>query len=313
MAPATNEDDLTEIGFRNCVPERDLDALTAILAKRFNVQSALVSVIDEVNDRQIFKGATGPDTPWMQARNTPLSQSLCKYVAASNQPLLVSDARTDTRVTGSRAAQDLGVVSYLGVPIRPNDDEAIGALCLIGTSPREWTEQEATELGAFAQGVTENMRQRIGMRALERMEEEAKVLRAALDETRRTLAEFSQLLPGACFRYAVFDDGTDAIEYDSEQCEAIYGYSDEELKGDPSKMWASIHEDDLPEFTASVQKSATEMTKWEHGWRIRTSGGEMKWLRGYGMPSPMENDIGILWHTLVLDVTADQQTSDDAT
>ena len=57
---------------------------------------------------------------------TPLSHSFCQYVVTREAPLVVTDAREDQLVQNNGAVADLGVISYLGVPLRTPDGHTIG-------------------------------------------------------------------------------------------------------------------------------------------------------------------------------------------
>lgn len=126
-------------------PPEAFDALARLAARLFDVPVALISIIDEEGDRQFFVGKHGLAQPWSDARQTPLSHSFCQHVKSQNAPLLVKNARRHPQVKDNLAIEDLGVVSYLGVPIKAPGGDAIGALCVIQDSERCWTSTE-TEL-----------------------------------------------------------------------------------------------------------------------------------------------------------------------
>ena len=111
---------------------------------------ALVSLVDD--RRQFFKSQTGLPEPWASARETPLSHSFCRYVVASRQPLIVSDARAESALAANPAIHELGVVAYAGVPLTSTDGHTLGSFCAIDTKPRAWTPDEVeiiTHLGAL--------------------------------------------------------------------------------------------------------------------------------------------------------------------
>jgi len=61
---------------------------------------------------------------------------------ASQQPLIISDARKHPLVADNLAIRDLEVIAYAGIPLVLSDGHAVGAFCAIDTQPRDWTEQD---------------------------------------------------------------------------------------------------------------------------------------------------------------------------
>ena len=121
-------------------PEEAFDRLTRLTAHVLNASVALISLVDA--DRQFFKSSRGLPEPRASRRETPLTHSFCQYHVVSSQPLVIEDARHDPRVQNNLAVLELGVVAYLGVPLRNSEGHVLGALCVIQSQPRVWTEQE---------------------------------------------------------------------------------------------------------------------------------------------------------------------------
>ena len=134
-------------GLLDTAPDDRFDRVTRLVRGVLDVPVCLVSLIDE--DRQVFKSAAGLAEPWATRRETPLTHSFCRHVVAADAPLVVTDARTDPRVRGNPAIDELKVVAYLGVPLRLSG-QPIGALCAIADSPRAWTEREVDLMHDFA-------------------------------------------------------------------------------------------------------------------------------------------------------------------
>ena len=104
-------------------------------------------------DRQFFLSAAGLPEPWAGLRQTPLSHSFCRLVVETELPFAVEDARCDPRVHGNLAVQDLGVVSYLGMPLAVLGGHVIGALCVIDQAPRCWSDEDTQALSDLADAV----------------------------------------------------------------------------------------------------------------------------------------------------------------
>lgn len=139
---------LTATGLLDTPAEERFDRLTRLAARLLKAPIALLSLVDD--HRQFFKSAVGLPEPWDTKRQTPLTHSFCKYVAASGEALQVDDARHDPRVCASPAITDLGVVAYAGVPLLSESGETLGSFCVIDTEPREWTDAEMDSLRDIA-------------------------------------------------------------------------------------------------------------------------------------------------------------------
>ena len=95
--------------------EESFDRLARLAARLLHTPVALVSLVDA--DRQFFKSCFGLPEPWASWRETPLSHSFCQHVVASNEPLVISDARIHPHLSTNLAIRDLGVIAYLGIPL----------------------------------------------------------------------------------------------------------------------------------------------------------------------------------------------------
>ena len=137
---------LHKLNLLDTAPEPRFDDLTSLAARFLNAPVSLLSLIDEVRDRQFFKSQVGLPEPFASQRQTPLRYSFCKHVARSNAALRVIDARIDERVKNNPAITELDVIAYLGQPILAPDGTSIGSLCVIDTQPRDWTEQDQDTL-----------------------------------------------------------------------------------------------------------------------------------------------------------------------
>ena len=101
---------------------------------------AVVSILDA--DRQVFIGHLGLPGQWAERGETPLTHSFCQHVVRDARPLVVGDATVHDLVRDNLAIPDLGVISYMGVPISLPDGTIIGALAAIDGQPRDWSEAE---------------------------------------------------------------------------------------------------------------------------------------------------------------------------
>lgn len=139
-------------------PDTAFDNLTSLAAEVLGTPVSLFSVIDYARDRQVFRGETGLNAPWSDARETPLSHSFCQHVVSEEAPLIVDDAPKHPLVKDNLAIPDLDVIAYLGVPVRDETDTVVGALCIIDNEARAWQDQDRQKLEKLAACVEDTIK-----------------------------------------------------------------------------------------------------------------------------------------------------------
>ncbi len=163
---------LAATGLLDSPPEEAFDRLTRLAAEFLKAPLAQVNLVDD--HRQFSKSTVAPEG-WPDDPNTPLEDCYCKWAVAECAPVVVADARTDTRTCDSKPLRDQNLVSYLGVPLVLSTGHALGTLCVAGFEPREWTPRELRvlqDLGASAANEMEMRLNAAARRELARMKDE---------------------------------------------------------------------------------------------------------------------------------------------
>ncbi|OOY12104.1 hypothetical protein BMG00_13695 [Thioclava marina] len=169
---------LRQTGLLEAAPVAAFQRATRLATKLIGAPVSLVSLIDE--NRQILAGQSGLSAPGdVPLLETPLSHSFCRYVVERDRSLIVPDARKDPELRDNGAVEDLGVISYLGVPLRTTEGHVLGSFCVLGHDPRDWTEEEHELVADIAAGVEAEIRLR-RQHIISRREQE--VFRAILDQ-----------------------------------------------------------------------------------------------------------------------------------
>lgn len=196
------------------------DRLAQLSADLLHAPVSLVTLVDE--HRQFFKSCLGLGEPWASRRETPLSHSFCQHVVSSDAPLVVEFAPDHPLVKDNLAIRDLGVISYVGVPIRLPNGHVLGSLCVIDSVRRAWTAHDVAILERLAELVVTEVELRRQMREQGRAE-----------QSRRASEQLKK---------AVFDGSLDAIvtidvhgvitEFNT-AAERIFGMSRRSVMGQP--------------------------------------------------------------------------------
>ncbi|UCC73783.1 MAG: PAS domain S-box protein [Gemmatimonadota bacterium] len=110
---------------------------------------------------------------------------------------------------------------------------------------------------------------------------------AALSESRRALSTLMDNLPGMAYRCKNNQNWT--MEFVSSGCYELTGYEPEDLINDSVVSYAQlVHPDDWRDSWEDVQAALKEKRPYQLTYRIRTAGGEEKWVweQGVGIRAP---------------------------
>jgi diguanylate cyclase (GGDEF)-like protein len=146
---------LKDLGLLDTTAEETFDRYTRLATTLLGVSVSLITLVDA--DRAFFKSQSGLPDEMAHIRQVPLSHSLCKHVAATQQPLIVSDTRANAMVAENPAVSELGVIAYAGMPLVLSDGNAVGTFCAVDQVPHEWSEHDLQILSDLAAAVTAHL------------------------------------------------------------------------------------------------------------------------------------------------------------
>jgi PAS domain S-box-containing protein len=184
---------------------------------------ALHAPVAQVNlltgDLQIPSASFGPE-PWPSGGPVTLDYSLCQHVVAAGESLVLGDTRADPRAAESLATLEKGVAAYAAVPLTTGEGHTLGSLCVVDFEAREWTGEEVEVLRDLA-GV-----------AVADIENRLRTDQRADDALRESEARYRTLTDVDPDGIVVMDD-TGIIVSANPAMERIFGYTQEELVGEP--------------------------------------------------------------------------------
>ncbi len=135
-------DILKGLGLLDTPPSESFDRISRMASRIFDLPIAAVSLTD--SDRQWFKSRVGVDH-W----SIPREKAPCAEVAESREVLVIEDFEADPCYRDSVLAKS-GVRFYAGAPLVTRDGYGLGAMCVLGTSPRVATPSEIEALRDLA-------------------------------------------------------------------------------------------------------------------------------------------------------------------
>lgn len=120
--------------------DKDIDDIVDLFRATVGAETCALNLITE--DRQIEKFVSGK-----KLGNIRREDSFCQHVVNGNKALYVEQALADDRFKKSRyVAGKPGIRAYAGVPLHGVNKLPIGSLCMIDTSPRNFSSEDKKTL-----------------------------------------------------------------------------------------------------------------------------------------------------------------------
>ena len=110
-------------------------------------------------------------------------------------------------------------------------------------------------------------------------------------------------MPGVIYR-CVQPEGSSkhVFTYISAGVREMFELEPDAIMADGDLLWAAIHSDDVGAFWDSVKAATKTMKPWSHEWRIRTTSGATKWIKGVARPQRTAEE-SLAWDGLFLDIS----------
>jgi PAS domain S-box-containing protein len=276
---------LRRAGLLDLRAEAHLDRLTELTCRLLHVPMALVSVIDE--ERFYFKSSHGLPAPVVEQGDLPLANVICRHLLAIRGPLIIRDTRTHPLVCELDFAR-LGVVAYLGVPLRTTDGKILGSLCAMDNRVRDWSEDDLHLLQRMADSVMAEIEVRVALRQREESD-------AARERSEESLRVLSDTVPGFVF---IFDqDG--GCEYVNERFVQHTGLSAEACLG---RGWhAALHPEDIKAVQEAWATGIRGCVMTEVEFRMRDRDDRCRWFLSRMSPSRRAGQ-GVRWFGICIDI-----------
>lgn len=214
------------------------------------------------------------------------ADDLCLATAAAGVPVVVPDARTDTRLSAVAQAADGTMGAYLGVPLVGRDGHALGALCVTDARPRDWTDGDVALLGDLAAAaVTE-----LELAALS-LDYEADRVRWQLAVSAGGVGSFD------------WDLVSGHIDWD-EQMHVLFGIPREEFGGTIDEFRAVVHPDDVEGVEQAIDSAISTCSQYDAEYRVLLPDGTARWVQARGQALAGEDGTAVRMLGAAYDTTA---------
>ncbi|MFN8606967.1 MAG: diguanylate cyclase [Vulcanimicrobiota bacterium] len=223
-----------------------------------DIPIALVTLLDD--DRQVFLSQQGMPEPWRSRAETPMEYSFCQRLLLQNGPLQVDDSAQHPEFRNHPGRVALNIGAYLGVPLSLNECTTLGALCVIDSQARQFSQKDVALLQDLAESVVSDIRLRLTSQAL--------------DHSQAHLSALLQQAPLGVFELC---DRTGTVRSGNPMAARLLGYSVCELAGHHLSEW--VHPDDRPQLEILDQLWQNQETRCELEARFLRDGADPFWGR----------------------------------
>ncbi|MCW2698965.1 MAG: putative sensor protein [Blastococcus sp.] len=251
-----------------------LDRLAELAARLLGADASQISLLTDV---QTIAAGVGL-APGSVGTDSPLAESLCTVTAAGTGALVVSDARGDERVRDLPPVASGQVGSYLGIPLTGHSGQVVGALCVFGPRPREWSDTDVATLRQLAQSTVTELE-----------------LSALLGEYESDRVRWGLAIDAAGLGTFDWDLVTGRLAWD-DQLITMFGYDPDTFAQTIEAFSARLHPDDLPRVSEHLQNCIDNCGELDAEYRVVRPDGEMRWVhaRGRGLAGPDGKAVRVL-------------------
>jgi len=171
-----------------------------------------------------------------------------------------------------------------------SEDQLLGLISAQHCSaPRLWRQDEIGLIEKLANAVALAMQQAHRHEQIQKSEER--------------LLHLTENVPGMIYSYITHPDGSDAFTHVGDRCREILEVEPEMLLESSAILWNKIHLEDVPALRKSMADCIEAgLPIWSSEYRIITSSGSLKWLRGIARPKLQDNG-DIIWDGFKEDIS----------
>jgi serine phosphatase RsbU (regulator of sigma subunit) len=141
---------LRRLGVFDAGPRDAFDRRTRLVARMLDAPYSLVAFIDA--ERQYVKSTFGLPEQVAAHGDLPLEWGYCVQAIVEDGAVQSNDVTEDESLPPN-PADELGIRSFVSVPLRDEHDNALGVICALDTRPRTWTHDHVDLLVAFADSL----------------------------------------------------------------------------------------------------------------------------------------------------------------
>jgi diguanylate cyclase (GGDEF)-like protein/PAS domain S-box-containing protein len=256
----------------SCNPWQECEEILHLTASLCGTQTAFLTLLDE---RHLWIRASDS----LRLGDTPREVAFCAHAVRQGGLLVVKDALMDARFsTNPLVTSEPALRFYAGVPLHTADGHPLGTLCIIGTTPRILTPEQAHILEVMGRQISGRLELLVQRRMLDDIAKEKDKATAGLQASEELFRAFMNASPFLSY----IKDAAGRLLFYNRSFAQRFGVSEYAWLGrTDEQLWSrnltkSVRTHDL-EVMAGGQIVETE----EH---IRAADGTVSSLRSFKFP-----------------------------
>ena len=127
-----------------------LEVISGLAAQALGVELSMVTNVRRDEQRQVIVAGVGLSDALQREGQTPLAESVCRFVHDGDAPVAIRDLRIDYRTALNPLLQREDMTAYLGAPIHASCGAPVGAICGISADIVDWNDDQVQHLMQFA-------------------------------------------------------------------------------------------------------------------------------------------------------------------
>lgn len=249
----------------------ELDALIEVIAPTFNCVIASVSLQD---GDEIHLISSNVKTDVIIPKNLSFTQ----YVLAEKELVMIEDAHLDDRFENNPLILEYSQLrSFIGIPLAITSQQFIGALCLIDSKPRQYTQEDSENLYKLGQAVEGLLSSRLNALQAQIAQERAEISEQISQRREEILAEVAKVSGVGGWEFDVL---TETL-YWTEKTREIHG-----VDADYIPTLEKAYQFYAPEARRLIEEAVENGLQnsgiWEYELPFFTAKGEHIWVKATG-------------------------------
>jgi PAS domain S-box-containing protein len=249
-------DRLTELDLLNSPPNTEFDRLMKLAARLLDVTLAEVTFIG--GEREWIRSNLDQET-----RVLDTVRSVCARTVSKSGPSFISDFADNALTKDDHVVVDGETYrSYAGFPISV-EGTTIGAFCVWDRDPREWSDEDRSDLELIANQVRDLVRRREEDRG------------QAYRSLKKSEERFRTIINNTQDYFTVLNEDGEVL-YESPSIEPVLGFEQGDLVGESAFDY--IHPDDLDEASEVFERVVTSESESFHRLECRHRDADSNWV-----------------------------------
>ncbi|BEP12871.1 hypothetical protein acdb102_11820 [Acidothermaceae bacterium B102] len=233
-----------------------LRRLAEVAARLLQSDSGQVSILTS----EQVAAATGGLARDYAGTTVALTEAFCTITTVTSAPVVIPDASADDRVRHLSLVRSGQIGSYLGVPLTLTAGPTIGALCVYGTQPHQWTAPDVALLTHLGSTVVAELE-----------------LAALTQEYDASRLNWELAVDAAGIGSFDWDLRTDRVDWDA-RLAALHGFDPSTEVPTSAEALRHVHADDRARLDAHIADALATGNDLRTEYRVVWPDGSTHWL-----------------------------------